>query len=386
MWVLYIYHLQYTTTMKALFNALMILWISFIFNSCHKEENVSLGYQGRLRTYYIAVDEVEWDYSPSFPVNVLKGEPYDAHENVFVENGPDRIGHIYKKALYREYTDNSFTTLKPRSPEWEHLGALGPIIRAAVGDTLQIIFKNNASLPYTIHPHGVLYNKDSEGASYDDGTSGNDKADDGVLPGQTHTHTWFVNETAGPGPSDPSSIVWLYHSHVNEPVDTYAGLIGTIIITAAEFADEEAKPTDVDTELVTLFHVYNENESHYIDENIQTYATDPGSVIQDDDFEESNLMHAINGYVFGDLKGLDTNMGDRVRWYVVGMGTEIDVHTPHWHGNTGLHLGSRTDILEIFPASMEVFDMVAENPGTWLYHCHVNDHIHAGMTAVYHVH
>ena len=24
-----------------------------------------------------------------------------------------------------------------------------------------------------------------------------------------------------------------------------------------------------------------------------------------------------------------------------------------------------------------------ENPGTWLYHCHVNHHIHAGMAALY---
>ena len=32
---------------------------------------------------------------------------------------------------------------------------------------------------------------------------------------------------------------------------------------------------------------------------------------------------------------------------------------------------------------MKVFDMVADNPGTWMYHCHVNDHIAAGMMAIY---
>ena len=31
--------------------------------------------------------------------------------------------------------------------------------------------------------------------------------------------------------------------------------------------------------------------------------------------------------------------------------------------------------------SMRVADMVPDNPGTWLYHCHVNDHIGAGMLA-----
>jgi hephaestin len=29
--------------------------------------------------------------------------------------------------------------------------------------------------------------------------------------------------------------------------------------------------------------------------------------------------------------------------------------------------------------------MVPDNPGTWLYHCHVNDHIVAGMTGRYQV-
>ncbi|HZD00265.1 MAG TPA: multicopper oxidase domain-containing protein [Actinomycetes bacterium] len=27
--------------------------------------------------------------------------------------------------------------------------------------------------------------------------------------------------------------------------------------------------------------------------------------------------------------------------------------------------------------------MQPDNPGTWLYHCHANDHIDAGMAALY---
>jgi manganese oxidase len=77
--------------------------------------------------------------------------------------------------------------------------------------------------------------------------------------------------------------------------------------------------------------------------------------------------------------------GERPRWYVVGMGTEVDVHTPHWHGQTGLCDEMRTDILEIFPASMKVLDLVPDNSGIWLYHCHVNDRIDAGMTARFEV-
>jgi hephaestin len=34
---------------------------------------------------------------------------------------------------------------------------------------------------------------------------------------------------------------------------------------------------------------------------------------------------------------------------------------------------------------MMVSDMVPDDPGTWLFHCHVNDHIAAGMLSRYRV-
>ncbi len=49
------------------------------------------------------------------------------------------INHrIYHKAFYREYTDATFKTLKIRSQQWAHMGILGPLIRAEVGDSIQI--------------------------------------------------------------------------------------------------------------------------------------------------------------------------------------------------------------------------------------------------------
>jgi hypothetical protein len=35
----------------------------------------------------------------------------------------------------------------------------------------------------------------------------------------------------------------------------------------------------------------------------------------------------------------------------------------------------------LLPASMKVADMVADNPGAWLYHCHVSEHMSEGMFA-----
>ncbi len=80
------------------------------------------------------------------------------------------------------------------------------------------------------------------------------------------------------------------------------------------------------------------------------------------------------------------NAGQRVRWYLMGMGTEVDLHTPHWHGNTVLRRRACARTWSsCCPASMLVADMMPDDPGTWLYHCHVNDHILAGMMTAYEV-
>jgi hephaestin len=77
--------------------------------------------------------------------------------------------------------------------------------------------------------------------------------------------------------------------------------------------------------------------------------------------------------------------GQRVRWYVMSMGNEVDLHTPHWHGNTVTVNGMRTDTVNLLPATMATADMVPDDPGMWGFHCHVSDHILAGMLARYEV-
>lgn len=338
-----------------------------------------------IRTYYIAAENVLWDYAPSYPVNRMTGKPFTKGAEVFVQgNDSDRIGHKYWKALYREYTDETFTTPKPQAPEWEHLGTLGPVIRGVVDDTIVVVFKNmTTDQRLSVHPHGLFYDKSSEGTPYDDGTSNKDKFDDGVAPGAIYQYTWRVPERAGPTENDPSSIVWMYHSHVNEPADTNAGLIGPIIITRQDAAQADGSPQGIDREFINLFTVFDENVSLYRDRNIEAFASDADP--EDEEFQESNLMHATNGYLYGNLPNMTMKKGERVRWYLISMGTEVDLHTPHWHGNTVTWNRRRTDVIELLPGSMKTVDMNVDNPGLWMYHCHVNDHIEAGMMATYRV-
>ncbi len=159
----------------------LMLMCSFVIGQPQKTALV-----GRVRTYYIAADEVDWDYAPSGK-NLIYGEKYHFQDDPGSKGTLNPNATVYRKSVFNEYTDSNFRTLKPRSEAWVHLGILGPLIRAEVGDTIQVVFRNNASHPFTLHPHGVLYLKDSEGAGYQDNTSGKEKADDSVAPAPPKT-------------------------------------------------------------------------------------------------------------------------------------------------------------------------------------------------------
>eukprot|EP00898_Chlorokybus_atmophyticus_P000768 jgi/Chlat1/1692/Chrsp127S01958 len=447
---------------------------------------------GSVRTHYIGIDEVEWDYSPeSHEINACSGVAYSNDQLVYVQPGSTRIGSVYTKALFRAYTNGSFSEQAAVEAKWAHLGTLGPVIQLEQGDVVAVTVKNSARFPFNFHASGLLRlaigPEDGYVTTDVDGDPALSLGDTVILPGEVMTTYWMADNDSAPGVDDVSSTVWLYRSVVEGARDNYAGLYGPIIVTKKGSANDDGSPKDVDTQFVTLFMVSNENSSPYLVDNLaklpdstngagevndngtislgnldagavlqalyQAVAirqkTDPGSLsskeanqllqrsngavgsvngvslgnitISDsslrigsyddiiaegaaqaaiinmanaarqqllndnaDDFEESNLMHSINGHVFcngHDALSMSTN--NTVRWYTVALGNEVDLHTPHWHGHT-LQVSNRTvDLFNLLPFTSIVADMVPDNPGMWLYHCHVNDHIKAGMVTKY---
>ena len=110
--------------------------------------------------------------------------------------------------------------------------------------------------------------------------------------------------------------------------------------------NRQGERTDVDKEFALLFTVLDENESWYLKENIQKRANSPRTVQEEDEtFKESNRMHSINGYIYGNGPNygnyLRMKMNDRVAWYVIGFGNEVDIHTLHFHGNDFIHVSTR---------------------------------------------
>ncbi len=220
------------------------------------------------------MDPVVWNYAPTGS-NQITGKPFDSVADTHVASGPGKIGSKYVKCLYRGYNDATFSRPRRRPPSEQYLRILGPVIHAAVGDTIKVVFRNACPFRTSLHPHGVFYEKDSEGAPYNDGTSSSDKSDDAVPTGGRHTYIWQVPERAGPGPEDGSSVMWMYHSHTDEIADVYAGLMGPIVVTRSDMARPDGTPSAADKEVFAEFFIDNETLSPLLATNERRFGTAP---------------------------------------------------------------------------------------------------------------
>eukprot|EP01025_Chloroclados_australasicus_P051430 TRINITY_DN5987_c0_g1_i1.p1 TRINITY_DN5987_c0_g1~~TRINITY_DN5987_c0_g1_i1.p1 ORF type:complete len:1042 (-),score=143.59 TRINITY_DN5987_c0_g1_i1:209-3334(-) len=344
---------------------------------------------GSTRKYYIAADPIDWDYTPTGLDQCLANAiAFDEDQKIFVEQTNTTMGSKYLKAIFREYTDDTFTKLVVRPPQEEHLGMIGPLLRAEIGDTIEIVFKNNVDFPASMHTHGLWYSKANEGTPYLDETSEADKLDDAIPTGQTYTYVWKVIPEAGPTENELSSKLWMYHSHTDEIRDTNAGLIGPILISQPGTLGEDGLPEDVDREFVLFFSVIDEVTSLLFDVNLyHAFGSSVyGDTLESEEFAESNLMHQINGYMYCNLPGLVAYENERVRLHTFALGTVIDMHSASLGGST-FQDGTNPQQASIAmdPGSMSSVDIVPVSQGEWTVQCNIADHIAAGMVAKFQV-
>jgi hypothetical protein len=332
----------------------------------------------KTRHYYIAAEPELWNFAPQGEDPVC-GKTFPP---------PLLLKRVAWKIRYVQYADANFTA---RVLPAERLGIMGPVLRGTTGEYLAVTFLNRSWRPLSMHPHGVRYDKDSEGSFYQPAPG----LGSAVAPGAKFTYVWHLDESSAPLPGEPSSKAWLYHSHVTGDEEINLGLIGSIIVTDPARARPDGTPRDVDREMEALFLIFNEGDIVGNAEDADDLPDKPtGTAMppqqtwaQAAQAAEEGQRYTINGRVYGNLTGLEMNEGERVRWYLFGLGSENDMHTAHWHGARVVEDGRRrTDVVDLQPASMKVADMVAENPGQWLFHCHVAEHMMDGMFTLFTVH
>ncbi|XP_069336309.1 coagulation factor V isoform X2 [Eulemur rufifrons] len=338
-------------------------------NSSRNPDNIAAWYlrsnNGNRRNYYIAAEEISWDYSKFAQSEMDNEDPDDIPE-----------GTVYKKVVFRKYLDSTFTKRDPRGEYEEHLGILGPVIRAEVDDVIQVRFKNLASRPYSLHAHGLSYEKSSEGKTYEDDSPEWFKEDNAVPPNSSYTYVWHATDRSGPGSPGSACRAWAYYSAVNPEKDIHSGLIGPLLICQKGTLHKESNmPVDM-REFVLLFMVFDEKKSWYYEKKSKRSWRLASSEVKN-----SHEFHAINGMIYN-LPGLRMFEQEWVRFHLLNVGGSQDIHVVHFHGQTLMENGHQQHQLGVWPllpGAFKTLEMKPSKPGWWLLNTEVGENQRAGM-------
>ncbi|XP_014638930.1 PREDICTED: coagulation factor V [Ceratotherium simum simum] len=338
-------------------------------HSSRNPDNIAAWYlrstNGNRKYYYIAAEELSWDYSKFAQSETDNGDTDDVREDT-----------IYKKVVFRKYLDSTFTKRDPQGEYEEHLGILGPVIRAEVDDVIQVRFKNLASRPYSLHAHGLSYEKSSEGKTYEDDSPEWFKEDNAVQPNSSYTYVWHATERSGPESPGSACRAWAYYSAVNPEKDIHSGLVGPLLICQKGTLHKESNmPVDM-REFVLLFMVFDEKKSWYYEKKPKRSWRLTSSEVKN-----SHMFHAINGMIYN-LPGLRMYEQEWVRLHLLNMGGSRDIHVVHFHGQTLLENGTQQHQLGVWPllpGSFKTLEMKPSKAGWWLLDTEVGENQRAGM-------
>jgi len=279
---------------------------------------------GRRREYWIGARTVRWNIAP-------------AGRDEWMQRrlpGPRTI----RAFVYQAFSAGFAHPIGPASMP-------GPTLTAEVGDVIVVHFSNlerRLRQAVTMHAHGVRYNPEYDGAYLGDFT----RAGGFVAPDEEFTYVWEAT---------PESVgVWPYHDHApNHTLNAIRGLFGAVIVR------EKGAPAP-DVEQVLFLHSFPPEVSGL-----------------------PRLFHCVNGRSYaGNTPTIRARPGQRVAIHVIG--TDQNFHTFHIHGHRWHDAsGALVDCPTLGPNETITASFVEDNPGRWLYHCHVYTHQDAGMAGWY---
>ena len=237
----------------------------------------------------------------------------------------------------------------------------GPELRVREGDSVRITLNNDLPVPTTIHWHGINV------PNAMDGVAGLNQAP--VPPGES-----FVYEFT----ATPAGTRW-YHSHTDAHVQVAMGLYGALIV------EPRLPETRYDRDATWLL-------AEWDTELTPAVAAGKEPRGPKDQLLRGGALGAdlflINGRMHGSIPPLMVAEGERVLVRLIHTGAiPHPIHT-HGHsfqivatdGNLVPELARLTkDTVLIGPAERYDLDLVGDNPGVWMVHCHIEHHMANGM-------
>ncbi len=227
-------------------------------------------------------------------------------------------------------------------PAWTYNGTVpGPTLRCTEGELVRVHFRNEGSMPHTIHFHGIHPAK-------------MDGVFELVDPGNEFVYE-FVAKPFG---------LFLYHCHtVPIKKHIHKGLYGTFIV-------DPKSPRQSAREFVMVLNGF------------------------DTDYDGENEFYTVNGVAnYYATHPIEIQSGELIRVYLVNV-TEFDqINSFHLHGNvyhlyrTGTNLGQYeiTDTVMLCQGERCVLEFTYDEPGMFMFHAHQSEFAELGWMAFFKV-
>ena len=220
----------------------------------------------------------------------------------------------------------------------------GPTIEVTQGDRIRIIVHNELPEETTVHWHGFELPVQFDGAET--------MTQNPIMPGKSFKYEFDVHEEG----------TFFYHSH--NPMQEAFGMVGWFIVHPREVWNPP-----VDRDFGVIF---------------QNFRVDPMQTVSDSWNMDWN-WHTINGRSGPYATPLVCKHGERVRIRIMDF-SPVQHHPIHLHGHTFWitgHEGARvpksawvarnTELIGVAQATD--FEFIANNPGDWMFHCHMTHHM-----------
>lgn len=255
---------------------------------------------------------------------------------------------------------------------WTYNGTVpGPTLTATVGDVLRVTVTNRHDITHSFHTHLSPYALESDGSQLNTITGIGGMAM--IAPGASYTYSFRANI---PG-------LFYYHCHSADGGKAISqhiaqGLYGAIIIKAPEevpirdevlFMAERGFDTDGDTPYFIMNGLGIPGGEH----ELERLFTARG-------------LEAVTEQFGVTVPIIKAKVGEPLRVNVVNIGDQV--HSFHQHAMTAYyvdHDGGRpvpAQVLGLVPGEADRVLITPNQPGVWLFHCHVVNHADAGMIGV----
>lgn len=252
---------------------------------------------------------------------------------------------------------------------WGYNGSTpGPTLVSYQGEPIRIVLHNRLPIPTTLHPHG------EHQPNADDGVAGISEPNP-IAPGGSHTYAFTPGHVG----------TFAYHSHTDGPVEELRGLDGMHVVLPRT----EHRSVRVNDDYVMTLQQFapqpvtnGKPDGTKVKNGVLTVPFPGGT----GDFPIST----IDGKT-GDASGgpITIHKGDLVRIRLYNASNLA--HSMHLHGHDMILVSknghavpqTRETTQNVAPGDFFEVEFRADNPGNWIFHCHIPHHTANAMLSGY---